>query len=118
MSGKYLQTGYTERNKKRDANESEIIEALESVGASVVQLNRPIDLLVGFQGINHMIEVKNPKGKNRITPGQQEFADSWKGRPPVFVTDANQALAAIGMDIGGLSGVRVPRTIPAKVDPE
>ena len=34
---------------KRDLNERPIVDALRAVGATVVQLDKPVDLLVGFR---------------------------------------------------------------------
>jgi hypothetical protein len=47
------------RAKRRDENEGPIIAAMLAAGATVLQLDE-IDLLVGFRGLNILIEVKNP----------------------------------------------------------
>ena len=57
--------------KRRDTNESDIVDALKALGASVYQMDGcgagfP-DLFIGFQGRNILIEVKNPKTKNGRT---------------------------------------------------
>ena len=59
---------------RRDANEGEIVRALEKVGASVLRLH-DIDLLVGFRGRNYLLEVKDGRKSpsNRpLTPQQVE----------------------------------------------
>jgi len=90
--------GYRGRSKKRDANESEIIQKLESYpGVEVVQLDKPCDLIVGFEGRNHMLEVKNPEGKNTLGDEQVEFIDAWPGAPIHIVRNADEALIAIGI---------------------
>jgi hypothetical protein len=75
------------RNPRRDANEPEIVEALEAVGAEVWKLSGTglPDLLVRFRGRLHAGEVKTRKG--RLTAAQGAF--------PVWRT-AGEALSAIG----------------------
>ena len=59
------------RAAKIDANQPEIVAALEAVGASVVSTaglgNGFPDIVVGFRGINYLIEIKDgskpPKSK-------------------------------------------------------
>lgn len=82
---------------KRDENEGEIIKALEDCGATVVQLSGKgyPDLLVGFAGVNYLIEVKADKGK--LTDDQFTFFESWNGQCEVART-AQEALRIIGVD--------------------
>jgi Holliday junction resolvase len=83
---------------KRDKNEPEIIAALLAVGASVSQLSgRGLpDLLVGFKGVNYLLEVKNKESGGKLKPDQVEFIASWQGRPVVVVWNVDDALKAIG----------------------
>lgn len=66
---------------RTDANQAEIVKALRNAGRSVVSLHRVgqgvPDLLVGNNGLNFLLEVKSEGGD--LSPGQQEFADSWRG---------------------------------------
>ena len=49
-----------------DANEREIIQALQDRGAFVIVIDRPVDLVVGFAGRWVFVEVKfGPKAKLR-----------------------------------------------------
>ena len=84
--------------KCRDANEKAIIEALREAGAFVVQLDKPLDLLVGFEGAWHLIEVKVPNG--RLTPAQDEFFASVRAHggcgPTAVVRTATEVLQLIG----------------------
>ena len=88
--------------KRRDLNEPEIVSALRAAGAHVWLLDRPVDLLVGFRGAWHVIEVKRP-GKasaSRQQATQREMlALAGAGViPPVhLVTTAAEALAALGI---------------------
>ena len=80
------------RAAKRDANEREIIDALESVGASVEQLDK-FDLVVGYRGINYLLEVKDIGG--RLTASQRKYSDEWRGQYAIVWT-VEEALQAIG----------------------
>lgn len=85
------------RAAKRDANERPIIDALEAVGASVLQVSEKgaMDLVVGFQGATHVLEVKAP-GKG-LTPDQKDFHEAWRGSRIHVVETPEQALRAIGV---------------------
>jgi hypothetical protein len=96
------------RAARRDANEAEIIAALRAVGATVQQLSGEDvpDLLVGFRGVDHLMEIKRPLGPRgghaegikhvSLTPDQAKWHAAWRGRPPVVVRTVDEALAAIG----------------------
>ena len=77
---------------RRDANEPEIVEALEAVGASVLRLD-DVDLLIGYRGTNYLMEVKTPEGK--LNKKQQKFFRSWQGQVNIVRTRI-QALKLIG----------------------
>ena len=87
---------YQGRAAKVDANQPEIVAALLAVGATVAEIGKPLDLIVGYSGENFLLEVKNPNGKNRLEPDQIEFIDLWKGKTPVIVRNEAEALHAIG----------------------
>lgn len=73
---------------RRDEAEPGIISALVGIGAKVQPLsdtNVP-DLLVGWCGINVLLEVKT--GDARLRPGQKEWIRQWAG--PVFVVRSEQ----------------------------
>ena len=65
-------------NPRRDKNEPEIFDCLISRGLSVVRLNTPLDLLVGYDKRNYLVEVKMPKGK--LNDNQVKFIEGWKGQ--------------------------------------
>jgi hypothetical protein len=83
---------------KRDASEPGIVAALRSVGVSVHHLSAPNmpDLLCGYQGETHLLEVKSPGARRRLTPGQRDFMASWFGAPVAVVTTPEEALRAVG----------------------
>ena len=88
---------------KRDKNEQGIIEALEQVGATVYRANGKDfpDLVVGFRGLNYLIEVKYLYGK--LSKGQHRWHESWLGQRAVVwnIEQALQVIGAIDNDKGG-----------------
>lgn len=78
--------------KRRDANEPEIVNALKSIGCAVHRMDDPVDLLVGYRGKAHLIEVKTPRGS--LTDSQIEFIADWPGDVHV-VTTAEQAIEVV-----------------------
>ncbi len=83
------------RAAKRDANEAEIKDALKAVGASVVTISAKgvPDLLVGYRGVNYLLETKGKRGK--LTPDQVQFFEDWCGEASVVRT-VEDALKVIG----------------------
>jgi len=75
-----------------------IVDALRNVGASVVSLapmGRGVpDLLVGFRGVNYLLEVKREKGK--LTADQTAFIATYNGRVYVVRT-VDEAYSVIGV---------------------
>ncbi len=106
-SRKYAQAA-NRRRKKTDANEKEIVDALEAAGCVVVPIGKPVDLLVGRLGVTHLLEVKNPDGKNRLEPAQRDFIAEWNGRPVVVVRTIDEALRAVGAASGQIQVARLP----------
>ena len=56
---------------KTDTNQAEIVQALRDVGAMVFLIGQPFDLLVGFRGELFLLEVKNPRGRNKLGASQE-----------------------------------------------
>lgn len=81
---------------RRDANESEIIEVLEGIGASVVQLSAKglPDLLIGWRGETFLAETKSQRGK--LTEAQKKFIEAWQGKPILIIRSVDDALQGIG----------------------
>ena len=90
------------RAARIDANQSEIVNALRDVGASVAITsmvgNGFVDIVVGFRGRNYLLEIKDgskPPSKRRLTEDEQKFFDTWRGT--VFVANnTDEALEIIG----------------------
>ena len=86
-------------DKAVDANQREIIDGLEAAGCSVCVIARPVDLLVGYAGVNHLLEIKLPLGPkggdpSRRTLSQRDFYERWKGTVRE-IRSLDEALAAI-----------------------
>jgi hypothetical protein len=78
---------------KRDAVEPAIVDALVSMGASVVKLSARgcPDLLVGFRGeITALVEIKRAKGK--LTPDQVAWHECWRGADVVILRSVDEAI--------------------------
>jgi hypothetical protein len=62
---------------KRDANEPEIVAMFRAMGCTVARTDQPVDLIVGYRGVSHLVEVKVDGG--RLNASQREFKASWRG---------------------------------------
>lgn len=80
-------------NPRRDANEKPIVDALRQMGASVVRLDKPVDLVCGYRGATHLVEVKTHNGK--LTAPQAKFIDEWRGSEVTILRSVEDALAFI-----------------------
>lgn len=78
---------------RRDTAEPAIIERLQMLGASVVQLSGTDvpDLAVGFRGITALAEVKTGKAKRQ--KGQETLAKLWRGAPVALLRTPEDAQA-------------------------
>ncbi len=82
--------------KRRDANEPDIIKALEALGCTVESMDK-VDLVVGYRGRNYLLEIKNGTKTSRsrtLTPTQKRLRETWNGQYSV-VTSVEEALSAI-----------------------
>ncbi len=86
---------------RTDDNHPEIVEALRKTGHSVVSLaslgGGIPDLLVGRNGINCLLEVKDgskPPSQRKLTDSESGFITDWRGQVSV-VTDIQSALDAV-----------------------
>lgn len=97
------------RAAKVDANQADIVAALRMAGATVQPLHAVgkgcPDLLVGYQRVNYLLEVKDgskvPSAK-KLTEDQVEWHELWRGQAAV-VNDVKSALTAIGALRGTIS---------------
>ena len=89
------------RAKKVDLNQMEIVATLRKVGATVQSLatvgNGCPDLLIGFQGINYLMEIKDGDkvpSAQKLTPDQVKWHIEWCGEVHIVrsVEDALKVL--------------------------
>lgn len=77
---------------KRDLNERDLIDEYRKQGATVFQITKPADLLVGYCGQTELVEVKQapgPRGGDshcRLTPDEERFRAGWRGSYEVVQT--------------------------------
>jgi len=76
----------THKHGRTDANHTEIVNALQAIGASVTSLadvgGGCPDLLVGYRGQNMLLEVKDgrkPPSARGLTAAEQKWHDTWRG---------------------------------------
>lgn len=88
--------------KKTDANQAAIVRTLRQAGASVQPIHMvgsgTPDLLVGYRGLNFVLEVKDgskPPSARRLTPDEREWHDAWRGQVWIVETE-DEALRAVG----------------------
>ena len=89
------------RAARIDRNQPEIVEALRKLGASVQPLHTAHDgipdLLVGFQGRNFLLEVKDgtkPPSARKLTSCQVQWHREWSGQAAI-VTSTEEAIALV-----------------------
>lgn len=86
------------RNARVDANQPEIVLGLRKYGATVLitsQLKNCFDILVGFDGVNHIMEIKDenqPPSKRKLTKGEEDFRDKWQGGKYNIVKNLREAI--------------------------
>lgn len=84
----------------KDANQDEIVEALEKVGCTVLDLSAiggVYDILAGRLGINYLIEIKNPETRGKLSKSQEDFYQWWHGQRAVATT-VEEALFIVGVE--------------------
>ncbi len=90
------------RAARTDANQTEIVEALRAVGATVAITSMigdgfP-DIVVGYRGENYMIEIKDgskPPSKQQLTPDEKKFHNIWRGKIDIVIS-VDEALEIVG----------------------
>ena len=82
---------------RRDANEKLIVATLRRVGATVIHLNirGAPDLLVGYNGETHLIEIKGDRKSAILNELQEEWHEKWVGSPVRVVRTPEEALEVI-----------------------
>ena len=84
-----------------DGNQNDIVDALRAAGARV-QLLHTVghgcpDTLVAFRGAWYVAEIKNPQGRNRLTPDQVRWHEDFGIHATIYIwRTIRQALCDIG----------------------
>lgn len=87
------------RAARVDDNHHEIVKAFRCAGASVKPVHTVkgfVDLIVGINGRNLLIEVKDgskAQSRRKLTECEQAFHDSWKGK--IFIVESVDDVAKI-----------------------
>lgn len=90
------------RRARVDDNQKQIVAALRAAGASVQHLHAVgqgcPDILCGFRGENHLIEIKDgskPPSARGLTDAQMRWHMLWNGQVAIAESEAD-ALRIIG----------------------
>tara|TARA_R110000803_G_scaffold69665_1_gene132085 strand:+ start:530 stop:844 length:315 start_codon:yes stop_codon:yes gene_type:complete len=89
------------RNAKVDGNHKEIVDGLRKFGASVLSvavLKNCFDILVGYNGENYIMEIKNgmlSPSQKRLSIGENKFKNNWIGGKYHVVESLEQAIDII-----------------------
>lgn len=90
--------------RRRDTVHAEIRDVLRECGFSVFDAGSVggnfVDLVVGAHGTTYLVELKGPRGK--LSEGQREFADNWKGGPVIVARSVDDVLLAIVKQTRGI----------------
>jgi len=79
-----------------DANQAQIVSALRTAGAYVWIIGLPVDLLVGYNNLTYLVEIKDGPSK-RLTRLQQDFFGKWSGGTLCRIDGPEAALRMIGV---------------------
>ena len=81
-----------------DANQKQVVSALEAADATVEVIGKPVDLLVGFRGRFFLMEVKDGakfKSAQKKTALQERIFKKFEGCPISLVDGPEAALRAL-----------------------
>jgi len=92
------------RDARVDVNQPNIVKGLRSLGATVLitsQLKNAFDILVGYKGKLHIMEIKDPEkspSKRRLSEGEDKCKKAFEkvGVPYNVVLSLDDAMKVIG----------------------
>lgn len=88
------------RAAKKDDNHAETVKVLKQVGFSIMETYQlgedAVDFVCAFQGQTAVVEVKGENGK--LSTGQIEFRDKWKGIH-IVARSYHDVLKAFGVNL-------------------
>ena len=86
------------RRARIDGNHAQVVSVLRRGGATVFSTagvgDGFPDLVVGYRGVTHLIEVKNgtlTPSRQRLTDDEQDWHHMWLGEPVEIVRSESQA---------------------------
>jgi hypothetical protein len=95
------------RAPKADRNQAEIVDALRVVGCTVQHLHMVgkgcPDILVGRQGVNYLLEIKDgklPTSGRKLTDPESDWHRDWRGSVAIVCT-VREAMEAVGIPFRG-----------------
>ena len=82
------------RPKRIDRNQPEIVKAIRKIPGATVRHTHVIgdgfvDIIVGFKGVNYLLEIKDPSqppSARKLTKDEQKFHNEWTGQKAVIET--------------------------------
>lgn len=88
------------RAARRDANEDQIVSAMQACGAYVTKINDAgrFDLLCWYRGHTLLLEVKDGRrapSEQKLTPAEERFHREWPGDNLHIVNSVDSALAIL-----------------------
>ncbi len=88
--------------KRTDKNQAEIVQALRAAGCTVTSLHEVgrgcPDIVVGYEGVNFLLEIKNPKTYGKLNETQVKWHGKWRGQVAV-VKSPGEALRVVGAPV-------------------
>ena len=82
------------RAARVDQNQQAIVQGLRDAGCDVAVIKLPVDIVVGYEGRNYLMEVKRPGEPLQFN--QHKFLTEWKGQK-ALVTTLEEALHVVGL---------------------
>jgi hypothetical protein len=79
------------RRRKVDVNQPELVDQIRQIPGVTVRHthmvgNGFVDIIVGFQKNNFLLEIKDPSqppSKRKLTPDEQKFFKEWTGQAAI-----------------------------------
>lgn len=90
------------RRARVDDNQRDIVTVMRQLGASVAPThtvgNGFPDIVVGYNGVTKLVEIKDGSKKpsaRRLTPEEEAFHNAWRGGRPEVIESIDDALAML-----------------------
>ncbi len=82
------------RYGKPDQGQQDIVDLVRDLPATVVNTTIVgdgfVDLVVGFQALTILAEIKKPGAKPKRQDNQEDFARTWRGGPVLLANDGHE----------------------------